>query len=69
MSEADYMHFAQMSQLGAEFGGPDPEFEVIVGKRQERVFCGSRAECWNYRRARGGFVRPYSGDDDEMMVP
>ena len=69
MSEADYMNSVQMSQLGAEIGDQTPEFEVIIGKRQERVFSGSRAECWDYRRARGGFVRPYSGDDDEMMIP
>ena len=63
-TEADWMDHCQMSELGAQYD-EHPEYEVITGKRQTRVFVGSRAECWAYRRKRGGFVRTYSGSYDE----
>ena len=62
MSEADYMWQCQLSELGEKFNDPPPEFEVIRGKRMERLFAGSRAACWGFKRANGGFVRPYSGE-------
>jgi hypothetical protein len=65
MSEADAMWISQLSDLGAAHGNPDPTHEVIMGKRQEVVFAGSRAACWAFKRANGGFVREYRGDDDE----
>lgn len=63
-TEADYMYDCQMSDIGAEsqMPDPDPDFEVVNG-RNDRVFAGSRSECWAYKRKRGGFVRPFSGED------
>ena len=63
MSEADVMWQAQLCNLGAE-GDEEPTHEVIMGKRQDVVFAGSRAACWAFRRANGGFVRDYSGEHD-----
>lgn len=65
MSEADYMWQQQLSEWGAEFGDEPPEFEVIKGKRQNVVFKGSRPACWAYQKAQGGFVRAYSGEDND----
>ena len=65
MSEADAMWQSQLSEWGAEYGDDTPAYEVVSGKRQDRIFAGSRAACWAFKRANGGFVRAYSGDCDE----
>lgn len=62
--EADALWGEHMCAAGEEFGLPEPEFEVIKGKRQEVVFAGSRADCWTFRKLNGGFVRPCNYDDE-----
>jgi len=37
--------------------------EVVIG-RNERVFSGSRAACWAYRKQHGGYVREKGGEDE-----
>lgn len=64
MSEADAMWQFQLCDWGAEYGNTEPTHEVIMGKRQDVVFKGSRAACWAFRRLNGGFVREYSGEFD-----
>ena len=63
MCEADAMWQSQLSEWGAE-DGDSPSHEVFMGKRQDVVFKGSRAACWAFKRANGGFVREYSGEFD-----
>ena len=63
-SEADYMWDCQLGSLADEHMREDPEFEVVRGNHNERVFEGSRAACWDYKRKSGGCVRPWSGEDD-----
>lgn len=63
MSEADAMWQAQLCGWGAE-QNETPTHEVIVGKRQDVIFKGSRAACWAFKRKHGGFVREYSGEFD-----
>ena len=63
-TEADYMHDCQIAASGGDTATPDPEFEVVAAKNNRRLFAGSRAECWAFKRSRGGFVRPFSGHDE-----
>lgn len=64
MSEADYMWTSQISDLGS-LDEYEPEYEVIRGKRQDVVFTGTRAECWDFKKHNGGFVRAYTGSIEE----
>jgi len=61
-SEADAMWDAEMSAYGAEGDPLTPEFEVVRGRKNDRVFSGSRKACWDFKSKNGGFVRAYSGE-------
>lgn len=63
-TEADYMHDCELAASGGEQDLPDPEFEVVSGRRNDRKFAGSRAACWDFKRRFGGYVRPWSGEDE-----
>jgi hypothetical protein len=62
-TEADYMYSCELAALGGKMEHDDPEFEV-VNHKNDILFCGSRAACWDFKRRRGGYVRPFSGFDD-----
>ena len=62
-TEADYMNDCQLAASGGQLDAPEPEFEVERGGSV--VFAGSRAACWDFKRVRGGYVRPYSGSDED----
>ena len=63
-TEADYMYDCGLADSGGEAEMADPEFEV-VNTKNGRMFCGSRAACWDFKRRRGGYVRPFTGFDDD----
>lgn len=55
MSEADYMDDCQHADRWDEENRPEHTHEVQIADRI--VFRGSRAACWNFKRAKGGWVR------------
>lgn len=65
-SEADYMYQCQLSAWGADIEEDDPEFEVVK-KNNDRIFSGSRAACWDFKHRNGGYVRPWSGEDEDEL--
>jgi hypothetical protein len=62
-TEADYMYDCQLAASGGDAEQDDPDFEVVNGKN-DRLFAGSRAACWDFKRKRGGYVRAFTGFDD-----
>jgi hypothetical protein len=64
-TEADYMHDCQLAASGGEAHDNDPEFEVVKSSNNDRMFSGSRAACWDFKSKRGGYVRSFSGHDDD----
>jgi len=62
-TEADYMYDCQLAASGGDEDLPDPEFEVHQGNSVR--FVGSRNECWAFKLKHGGYVRPFSGYDDD----
>ena len=62
-TEADYMYHCQLSAWGADVEEGEPEFEVVKNNN-DRIFQGSRAACWEFKRRNGGYVRPWSGEDE-----
>ena len=64
-TEADYMYACQLAASGGDADEDDPEFEVVKARNNDRIFAGSRAACWSFKRQYGGYVRPFSGYDDD----
>jgi hypothetical protein len=64
-TEADYMYDCGLAASGGDADECDPEFEVVRANNNDRMFLGSRAACWDFKRKRGGYVRPFSGHDDD----
>lgn len=65
-TEADYMYECQLAASGGEFEQDDPEFEVVKAHNNDRIFSGSRPACWDFKRRYGGYVRAWSGRDDDF---
>jgi hypothetical protein len=56
MSEADYMDSVDAASRWDE-EHREPVTHEVVGPRDRVMFRGTRAQCWAYREAAGGFVR------------
>lgn len=66
-TEADYMYDCQLAASGGESEQDAPEFEVVRSHNNDRMFSGSRAACWSFKRQYGGYVREFSGHDDDYQ--